>query len=130
MAVWHKIAASLSSLTGNGRQGRTFICCIAVQSGADALDISALCGGVDGVVAAALKNKLVHRAWGSVWLHCKFVDHGLIRYKVCLMAVQLLLTFFCGFVNLEGANCTIFVAFLQALPSLCSSCSVCTGSAI
>ena len=87
-----------------------------MQSGADALDISALSAGVDDVVAAALKNKLVHRAWGSVWLHCVFVDHGLLRYKVCLIAVQLFLTFFCGFVNLEGQIALSLLHFYKLCP--------------
>jgi PP-loop superfamily ATP-utilizing enzyme len=39
--------------------------------------ICALSGGVDSTVAATL----VHRVLGDR-LHCVFVDHGLLRYKV------------------------------------------------
>lgn len=39
--------------------------------------ICALSGGVDSTVAATL----VHRVLGER-LHCVFVDHGLLRYKV------------------------------------------------
>lgn len=51
--------------------------CGCVQVGPTEHAICALSGGVDSTVAATL----VHRVLGDR-LHCVFVDHGLLRYKV------------------------------------------------
>lgn len=50
-------------------------CC--AQVGPNDHAICALSGGVDSTVAATL----VHKVMGNR-LHCVFVDHGLLRYKV------------------------------------------------
>jgi GMP synthase PP-ATPase subunit len=53
------------------------VLCCAEQVGPTEHAICALSGGVDSTVAATL----VHRVLGDR-LHCVFVDHGLLRYKV------------------------------------------------
>lgn len=55
-----------------------------LQVGSHAHAICALSGGVDSAVAAAL----VCKALGDR-LHCVFVDHGLLRYKVHLPVTKL-----------------------------------------
>jgi GMP synthase (glutamine-hydrolysing) len=54
-----------------------------LQVGPNDHAICALSGGVDSTVAATL----VHRVLGDR-LHCVFVDHGLLRYKVSVHLVR------------------------------------------
>lgn len=54
-----------------------------MQVGPEQHAICALSGGVDSTVAATL----VHKVLGDR-LHCVFVDHGLLRYKVRLMGIS------------------------------------------
>lgn len=56
-------------------------CPLPEQVGPDEHTICALSGGVDSTVAATL----VHKVLGDR-LHCVFVDHGLLRFKVCSVA--------------------------------------------
>jgi hypothetical protein len=64
-------------------RGPSFValnCYCFLQVGPTQHAICALSGGVDSTVAATL----VHKVLGDR-LHCVFVDHGLLRYKVGYM---------------------------------------------
>lgn len=71
--------ASLADCLQWGLSALCVLCvCVPVpQVGPTEHAICALSGGVDSTVAATL----VHRVLGDR-LHCVFVDHGLLRYKV------------------------------------------------